>query len=395
MRAINLMVFLLIIGFKGIVYGQELSDKELKASLIKEINEERKSEIAKSEQKIEQSVLMIQKLESEVYELKKNRDKIENLNKRINALEIKQRAIGEKELSVYSSNYQTAVINLAFLESDLKPLNLFQSSRTFFTSLNETSNPMGYPEYKEWYKDFSDYVDANKHKEVKLGVLKDMLTLTSDLTKETPLTGPIVGVLFEGINSFVSSIGSRKRALKAKSEKMMSLTMVLGQYSNDIKLIENEWEEINESLKELQQLYEEYINYNLGLIGASKSEYELNFVSETDGMKKLSYLNKLKDLAEVRVTREKENNPNKWKQTFHYEMEKIQAIKIRFGQITQRIQQNFVEYSDLIKRYEKSELVKEKMMGLNQKLMALKENFSESFNPESYINDAHVMYTIE
>lgn len=392
---LKLLLAILFVTIYQTSIGQEISDKEVKESVIKEINSERANEIAISEQQITKSQITIDQLNIQSSQLKKNKDKIENLLKRIDALEDKNKAIQAKETSLYSSNYQTAVINLAFLESDLKPLNLFQSSRKFFTSLNSISNPMNYPEYKEWYMEFKDYINKQKNREIKLSVLNDMLTVTSDLTKETPLTGPLVGILFDGIAKFIGTLGRSKRKLREQSEKMMSLTMILGQYSNEIKLIENEWDEIDESLAELQALYNEYITYNLGLINESKSNYELNFVNETDGMKKLTYLNNLRDLANKKVISEKNGTPNNWKPTFYYEMEKVQALKIRFGEITKRIQQNFEEYSDLILRYEKSPLLKINMAELKEKLENLKENFSESFNPENYIKNANTMYKID
>ncbi len=395
MKLTTFLFSILLIGIAKNSIGQEITDKQLKESVIKEINTERRNEVAISEQQIKKYETTINQLDVQSSQLKKNRDKIENLLKRIDALEDKNVAIQSKETSLYSSNYQTAVINLAFLESDLKPLNLFQSSRKFFTSLNNISNPMNYPEYKDWYEKFKEYVEKEKNQEIRLSVLNDMLTVTSDLTKETPLTGPIVGLLFDGITKYIGTLGRSKRELREQSERMMSLTMVLGQYSNEIKLIENEWEEIDKSLADLQVLYDEYITYNLGLINESKSNYELNFANETNGMKKLNYLNNLRELANKKVETEKTENPNNWKPTFYYEMEKVQALKIRFGEITKRIQQNFEKYNDLILRYEKSPLLQSNMVELKEKLGNLKENFSDSFNSENYINDANTMYKID
>lgn len=395
MKLTTFLFSILLIGIAKNSIGQEITDKQLKESVIKEINTERRNEVAISEQQIKKYETTINQLDVQSSQLKKNRDKIENLLKRIDALEDKNVAIQSKETSLYSSNYQTAVINLAFLESDLKPLNLFQSSRKFFTSLNNISNPMNYPEYKDWYEKFKEYVEKEKNQEIRLSVLNDMLTVTSDLTKETPLTGPLVGLLFDGITKYIGTLGRSKRELREQSERMMSLTMVLGQYSNEIKLIENEWEEIDKSLADLQVLYDEYITYNLGLINESKSNYELNFANETNGMKKLNYLNNLRELANKKVETEKTENPNNWKPTFYYEMEKVQALKIRFGEITKRIQQNFEKYNDLILRYEKSPLLQSNMVELKEKLGNLKENFSDSFNSENYINDANTMYKID
>lgn len=395
MKLTTFLFSILLIGIAKNSIGQEITDKQLKESVIKEINTERRNEVAISEQQIKKYETTINQLDVQSSQLKKNRDKIENLLKRIDALEDKNVAIQSKETSLYSSNYQTAVINLAFLESDLKPLNLFQSSRKFFTSLNNISNPMNYPEYKDWYEKFKEYVEKEKNQEIRLSVLNDMLTVTSDLTKETPLTGPLVGLLFDGITKYIGTLGRSKRELREQSERMMSLTMVLGQYSNEIKLIENEWEEIDKSLADLQVLYDEYITYNLGLINESKTNYELNFANETNGMKKLNYLNNLRELANKKVETEKTENPNNWKPTFYYEMEKVQALKIRFGEITKRIQQNFEKYNDLILRYEKSPLLQSNMVELKVKLGNLKENFSDSFNSENYINDANTMYKID
>lgn len=388
------LFFIFFIVFK-VLTAQEITDKQIKESVIKDINDERKTEVGNSEQKISDSQKTIELLEIQATELRRSHEKFENLALRIKALEEKNRGVKEKELALYTSNYQTAVVNLAFLETDLKPLSLFQSSRKFFNSLNNISNPMSYQGYEDWYKTFKSYIDKNKQKETKLAVLNNMLTVTSNLTKDAPLTGPIVGTLFDGITSFIGSLSKKKKELISESEKMLSVTMILGQYTSDIKLIENEWKEIDSSLAELQGLYTKYVAYNLNLINEPNRNYNSHFALETNGMKKLDYLNKLKEIAGKRVVSEQKNNPNKWKQTFYYEMEKVQAIKIRFGEITIRIKQNFDQYNDLISRYEKNELMTAHMKELKEKLNNLKKNFSDSFNSEDYISDANTMYSID
>ena len=175
--------FLTVIIFtciSQILLGQELSDKQIKDKVIKDINNDREEKVAQSEKKINEYQLTVEQLETQSAELRKNKDRIENLLERINALEEKNSALHEKELSLYAGNYQTAVINLVFLETDLQPLNLFQSSRTFFTSLNDISNPMNYPEYKEWYSEFKSYIDAEKDKEISL-LKKDKLNLKNEV----------------------------------------------------------------------------------------------------------------------------------------------------------------------------------------------------------------------
>ncbi|SDB42431.1 hypothetical protein SAMN03097699_1251 [Flavobacteriaceae bacterium MAR_2010_188] len=396
---LKLLVITVLITGTIKIYAQEeikdFSDKDLKESIIRQINDSRKTDFAKFERKISISDSIITKLDNEISELKNTSEKIDNFSTRINALEDKEQAIRNKELSSFSSNYKTAVINLAFLESDLKPLSLFQSTRTFFTTLNKTSNPMSYPDYQSWYAEFKDYLEKKQSKDAKLSVLYDMLKISSDLSRETPLTGPLVGAMFDGISNFINSLGSSKKDLREKSEKMMKLTMVLGQYTHETTLIENEWDAIDGSLKELQKLYEEYLNYNLELIGETRANFEKSYITETDGMKKLTYLNKLKDKAGTRVQNERNTNSKKWKQSFFYEMEKVQSLKLRFGEITQRIKQNFDKYNKLIKSYEKNEFMAANMKELKERLEDMQSNFSESFVPEDYINDANVMYIID
>jgi hypothetical protein len=389
------LVISLIFGICFTLKAQELSDKQLKESVFKEINENRETEFIAFEKRISDSDSTIKSLDSEISELRKDKDKIEKLIARVQELEKKQGAINEKELSTFSFNYQTAVINLAFFESDLKPLLLLQSARNFFTTLNKISNPMSYPDYETWFASFKSYIDGAKQHEAQIAVLSELLDLTKNLTKETPLSGPVVGTLFDGIARFISTIGRDKKDLRAKSEKMMILTMVLGQYTHEISLIENEWESIDKSLEELQKLYNEYLIFNLRLIGEKYDDFNLNYISESNGMKKLEYLNKLKEMSKNKVQTDNMNYPEKWKQIFYYEMEKVQALKIRFGEITLRITQNFVKYQNLINRYENNPFLKDNMAGLKDKLNDLKNNFNKSFLPEEYIKGANTMYTIQ
>jgi len=374
--------------------GRLENDKDVRETALYQIEQERNENNEQLSMKItelDQRIKLIDKT------LERERDadrKVNRLVERVQTLEAIQQAISEKELNVYQRNYQSAIINLVSMERELKPLILFNSSREFFTSLTDVSNPMNYQGYRQWFGDFQDYVSENKGEDPGLMILNNLINLTGDMTQGAPLTGPFTQVLFNGMSSFISNLGRRDRELREKSEKMFELTVVLSQFTHDQQMIENEWESINTELEELKKLHEKTLNHNFQKLNISKADFDRSFTMQNDANRRLNYLNNLAKVAERNVASQKNLDPDRWKEQYYYEMSAIQSLKLRFGTTTGRIKENIAKYQELLDKYEEEPLLKAKVANLKAKLIQLNEAFDKTFNPKDYIESATRMYVV-
>lgn len=322
-------------------------------------------------------------------------EKADKLLERVQALEKRQTTVEENEMNVYQANYQSAVINLVSMEREIKPLILFNSTRDFFTSLTETSNPMNYDGYQGWYGKFKEYIEKEKGKEAGLNVLSSLITLTGDLSKGTPFSGPITEPLFKGIASFISTLGSSKMELRKQSEEMFLLTAKVSQFTHDKDLIEHEWASITKELKELEKHYEDILRQNLSLLSIDENEFKNKFSKESDAYKRYNYLTTLKQKSADIVSRQKLNNSKEWKEGIYFQMMDVQSLKLRFGRITFNISENIERYRELTTKYKADLQIGAKVIMLESKLNDLKETFDRAFEPIEYINSATRMYKVQ
>jgi hypothetical protein len=322
--------------------------------------------------------------------------KVEQLIEKIKQVEKKQNTIEEKSVDTYKFNYGSAILNLASMEREIKPLRLFNTTRDFFGTLEQIGNPMAYPEYSEWFKGFSEYVEKKKKKSAQFETISYLINLTGDLTKGTPLTGIFSSSLFSGISDYISSIGSRNKDLIKNSKKMFKLTAVLSQYTNDKNLIETEYEEIKKSLDELNKIQTNSISENIiKILGINKTEFDSKYTNQNDASIRYQYLTELTKNVNSKIENEKKNNPDKWKNNFYIQMKEIQSLKIRFGTITFRIKENLKKYQELINKYKNDNLMKTNMVNLEAKFKALDKSFESTFSPQAYIKSANTMYILE
>lgn len=367
---------------------------QIREKVINEIAKESEAKSKALEDKISSLDKKIKDIDSTLSKPSTELQTIEKLKERVKALEERQEAERSKELSVYASNYQTAVINLVSMEKEIKPLELFNASREFYSGLNDVANPMNYQGYNEWFAVFKKYMDDNKSKDAVLEVTSKVLATAGNLTKDLGITGTVSECLFASIGKFVEFLGGGKKnkELRDQSMKMFRLTMTLSQYTTDKNLIEDEWADINTQLEELKRLQDTTLTDALKYLGISRQDFKSKYTDETNAIKILDYLTWIRETAAKKVETERTSNGENWKDKIFLDMETVQSLKIRFGQTTTHVHGNIERYKGLIKKYKENEDIGEKVKGLETKLTRLADAFVATFNPQKYISDAIKMY---
>lgn len=319
-------------------------------------------------------------------------DKVSALTERVQTLELKQKASEENTLSVYKANYQSALVNIISMDREIKPLVLFTASQKFFTELNTACNPTSYDGYQKWFEGYKTFIANKKSSNASLNVVSNLLTLTGDLTKGTPFSGPLVGTLFNSIGEYVSTIKAKNTVAVDEAHKMFSLTMTIGQFTSDKDLVEDEGEILTSELEELQKVHKTILQRSLDSVGIKYTIYETEYVKENDANKRLKFLNKVTELAAAKIDKLTASKSNEWKNSLFQEMQEIQATKVRFGTITFKIQENIKKYSTLLSKYQTDATLGGTVNGLKTKLTAMSAAFESTFQPLDYIKSASRMY---
>lgn len=397
MRKPIIFILFIVILFPLQGIGQITNENRSVTDLVlTELNRERLVQRENLDLRIKQIDSKISSLDESLKNTTSATEKVEKLVERVQILEEKQSELDKNVVSVYKYNYSSAVLNLASMEREIKPLNLFNSSRDFYTTLDRVSNPMTYDGYTAWFKEFEKYIEANKREEAKLAALSHILNITGNLAEGTPFTGMFAGSLFDGIGSFINSLSRRDKDLRDKSLEMFKLTTTVSQFTHDKDLIETEWKVITKSLDELKALQEKAMEDNIvQILGINRNEFKKNFTDETDAKKRTQYIINVSKIAENKIGEEKNKNPENWKQDYYNQMVNVQNLKIRFGTLTFRILENLDKYQALINKYKNDEFLKVRVAELSLKLNMVRNSFESTFNPQEYIRASNEMYIVE
>lgn len=376
--------------------SETTSNERVTDQVLKELNRERTLLSQNLDFRIKEIDSKINSLDESIKNSRTASDKVEKLLERVKYLEERQSEIDKNTVSVYKYNYSSAVLNLASMEREIKPLNLFNSSREFYSTLDKVSNPMHYEGYQEWFGEFQNYIKEEEEDNARLAALNHIIEVTGDLSQGTPFVGMFAGSLFDGIGTFINSLNRRDKELREQSIKMLKLTTSVSQFTHDKDLIETEWEAINKSLDELRNIQDKAMKENFEqMLGIDLKAFERKFTNETDAKKRTQYILDISKIAENKIVEERENNPENWKQSYHDQMLAVQNLKIRFGDITFRILENLNKYENLIEKYKKDPYLKDRMGDLELKLDIVKNSFESTFNPQEYIKASNEMYIVE
>ncbi|MBK9255083.1 MAG: hypothetical protein IPM42_06305 [Saprospiraceae bacterium] len=373
----------------------EIQETDFKKLLLNEIGQDLHFKF----RSLDSTILLLDErtfiLNKELAVAKDAQTEAHHLKERLQYLEQKHATIEESEAAVFQANYQCAIINLVSMEREIKPLTLFNTTREFMSAITLAGNPMEYPGYSQWYKVFYEYVEKEKSKEPVLDVLSHMLSLTGDFGKVVPFGGPVTEPLFSGISHFIQSLGGGKKQLREESRKMFLITASLAQWNHEKDQIEKEWVTIASELENLQKKYDQLLESNMSMMGLNQEQFLRQFCKENDAHKRYSYLTDLKENCSVFVMNEKLTNPKNWKETVYYQMMDIQALKLRFGNITSQIRNNIQKYEELIQRYKSDPNIGTRIAALNIKLKEMSEIFDKAFEPSDYLTSASKMYRVQ
>ncbi len=371
-----------------------LTDKKIREQALTEIQNKLDRKTKSLDSTVSRLDAKLDNLDRAIVSSRSASDKADKLYERVQSLEKRQTTLEENELNVYQANYQSAVVNLVSMDREIKPLLLFDVAKNFFSSMTDAGNPMNYPGYDVWFKTFKVYIEDQKSKDSHLLVLSKLIALAGDITKGAPFAGPLAQSMFQGIGSYINSLGKNKKELRTESEKMFVLTAKLSQFTHDKNLIDNEWQSITKELDGLQSLYDQTLNKNLTLLTISKPDFQTQFTKEYDANSRVKYVQALSQKASDFVFAQKAVHPKDWKEPVYYQEMDIQSLKLRFGRITMRISENMDKYTDLIKKYKSDADLGAKITSLESKLTELKDLFDKTFDPIDYISSANRMYKV-
>jgi predicted ribosome quality control (RQC) complex YloA/Tae2 family protein len=370
------------------------SDKNIRNKVLSDIQDNLDKKTQRIDQTLSRLDSKVDSLDVAIAATRDAREKADKLLLRVQALEQKQQAIEENELNVYQANYQSAIINLVSMDKEIQPLLLFNSAKSFFSTLNETADPMKYPGYEDWYKKFYAYIEKEKDKDPALNVLHDMVQVTGNITSATPIAGPVCQALFLGIDNYITSLGSKRKDLRDESQKMFLLTAKLSQFDYDKDLIEQQWEIVTDDLDKLQIHYDTILSQNLALLKVPRDEYGRRFTKETDADQRYQFLTELRKRASGLVTDRRSTDIKNWKQPIYYELMDVQSLKLRFGELTFEIRGIIGRYNELVAKYKSDPEIGLNVQALGVKLDAMSDTFDSAFDPTEYINSATRMYLV-
>jgi hypothetical protein len=253
---------------------------------------------------------------------------------------------------------------------------------------------MNYDEFRKGFENFRVYVDKTKESNATLKAVSEVIGASGYVTSGIPIVGAYSQLMFSGMAEYVNSIGHKRRELKVEAEKMFAITAALSQFTTDKNLIENEWDGITESLDEMQAYYDTMVNNNLKMIKIDRCEFTNQFTHQGDASKRYIYLTTLRKQAADYVLDMIKKDPKDWKENIYYQLMGVQYLKVRYGEITNRIKHHINKYNSIIVKYNNNKQIGSHISTLGDKLNQLKSTFDDAFEPEQYVHSATQMYKV-
>ncbi|RXG18543.1 hypothetical protein DSM03_1011234 [Leeuwenhoekiella aestuarii] len=366
---------------------------QVSAQIIKE----RDSLLLNLNKQLEDNAVKLKSLQGEFSDLNPNRtsQRLGSLDSIISKQENRITLLENSRKIQLKLNGQLAFTELMSIHRDIKPSNLLLSSQEFFSKIAAINNPMNYPAYESWFKEYQDWYERKKGKDNWMDLINKSITLLNEPASNVPLYGSLYQTFSTGITSALEIVGGAGRDLRDKTPQMLNVLNTASQFSQQQSIIDNEWKSINEELNKLENEYnrllEEQANYYGLSLSAVKQYQNATLDSERELIK-----NKFRKAINDKIAAWEAQHNKNWLTEVERFMVKTQSLRQRFGQLTLRMKSNIAKYKELITQFSKNDNFADefrtKLKELQSSIDQVDANFDAVFNPSKYIEDSAVMY---
>ncbi|MEE3225446.1 MAG: hypothetical protein VX253_05935 [Bacteroidota bacterium] len=390
MNNLNKLYLILVCTFSAL--GVQAQD-QVSLQIIKE----RDSLLLNLNKQLEDNAIKLKSLQGEFSDLNPNRtsQRLGSLDSIISKQENRITLLENSRKIQLKLNGQLAFTELMSIHRDIKPSNLLLSSQEFFSKIAAINNPMNYPAYEAWFKEYQEWYERKKGKDNWLDLINKSITVLNEPASNVPLYGSLFQTFSTGITSAMEIVGGTGRDLRDKTPEMLNVLNTASQFSQQQSIIDNEWKSINEELNKLENEYnrllEEQAKY-YGLDMSAVAQYQnATLDSERETLK-----NKFRNSINNKISEWEKQGNKDWLTEVERFMVKTQSLRQRFGQLTLRMKSNIGKYQELITHFSKNDSFAEefrtKLRDLESSIDQVDSNFNAVFNPSKYIEDSAVMY---
>jgi len=387
MNRISLMIF----GVFAITgsYGQD--------QVSEQIIKERDSLLLNLNKQLEDNAIKLKSLQGEFSDLNPNRtsQRLGSLDSIISKQENRITLLENSRKIQLKLNGQLAFTELMSIHRDIKPSNLLLSSQEFFSKIAAINNPMNYPAYEAWFKEYQKWYERKKGKDNWLDLINKSITVLNEPASNVPLYGSLFQTFSTGITSAMEIVGGTGRDLRDQTPAMLNVLNTASQFSQQQSIIDNEWTSINEELNKLEDEYKRLLEEQAKYYGLDMSAVK-QYQNATLDSERETLKNNFRKAINNRISKwEKEGNKD-WLTEVERFMVKTQSLRQRFGQLTLRMKSNIGKYQELITQFSKNDAFADefrtKLRELQSSIDQVDSNFNAVFNPSKYIEDSAVMY---
>ena len=387
MNRISLMIF----GVFAITgsYGQD--------QVSEQIIKERDSLLLNLNKQLEDNAIKLKSLQGEFSDLNPNRtsQRLGSLDSIISKQENRITLLENSRKIQLKLNGQLAFTELMSIHRDIKPSNLLLSSQEFFSKVAAINNPMNYPAYEAWFKEYQEWYERKKGKDNWLDLINKSITVLNEPASNVPLYGSLFQTFSTGITSAMEIVGGTGRDLRDQTPAMLNVLNTASQFSQQQSIIDNEWTSINEELNKLEDEYKRLLEEQAKYYGLDMSAVK-QYQNATLDSERETLKNNFRKAINNRISKwEKEGNKD-WLTEVERFMVKTQSLRQRFGQLTLRMKSNIGKYQELITQFSNNDAFADefrtKLLELQSSIDQVDSNFNAVFNPSKYIEDSAVMY---
>ena len=384
-------IFLMIFGVFAITgsYGQD--------QVSEQIIKERDSLLLNLNKQLEDNAIKLKSLQGEFSDLNPNRtsQRLGSLDSIISKQENRITLLENSRKIQLKLNGQLAFTELMSIHRDIKPSNLLLSSQEFFSKIAAINNPMNYPAYEAWFKEYQEWYERKKGKDNWLDLINKSITVLNEPASNVPLYGSLFQTFSTGITSAMEIVGGTGRDLRDQTPAMLNVLNTASQFSQQQSIIDNEWTSINEELNKLEDEYKRLLEEQAKYYGLDMSAVK-QYQNATLDSERETLKNNFRKAINDRISKwEKEGNKD-WLTEVERFMVKTQSLRQRFGQLTLRMKSNIGKYQELITQFSNNDAFADefrtKLRELQSSIDQVDSNFNAVFNPSKYIEDSAVMY---